>query len=196
MDVIYDVMKFIHVLSFVFMSTPLFNLIVVNERALLGSPFNYQTDRYMENIIKRGAGRCYTFQLTVLTSGIFLLLFGPLGIEALWTSWTVLVKILILFSLMGLLSFIHFKLQPKIESFMDEIGPDAVIPEGFAAKLKPYRVKRKQLATFCLFLVITSIILGLQVYGTFHPALTLGLIGLAAIFSWRANKTIIRFGWI
>ncbi len=196
MDVLYNVMKFIHVLGFVFMSTPLFNLIVVNERALLGSPFNYQADRYMENIIKSGSGRCYIFQLTVLTSGIFLLLFGPLGITALWTSWIILAKILILFLLMGLLSTVHFKLQPKIESFMDEIGPDVAIPEGFAAKLKPYRVKRKQLATFCLFLVITSIILGLQVYGTFHPILTIGLIGLAAVFSWRANKTNIRFGWI
>ena len=196
MDVLYNVMKFIHVMGFVFMSTPLFNLIVVNERALLGSPFNYQADRYMENIIKRGSGRCYVFQLTVLTSGIFLLLFGPLGITALWTSWTVLVKTLILFSLMGLLSFVHFKLQPKIELFMDEIGPDMAIPEGFAAKLKPYRVKRKKLATLCLFLVITSIILGLQVYGTFHPVLTIGLIALAALFSWKANKTVIRFGWI
>ncbi len=196
MDVLYNVMKFIHVLGFVFMSTPLFNLIVVNERALLGSPFNYQADRYMENIIKSGSGRCYIFQLTVLTSGIFLLLFGPLGITALWTSWIILAKILILFLLMGLLSTVHFKLLPKIESFMDEIGPDVAIPEGFAAKLKPYRVKRKQLATFCLFLVITSIILGLQVYGTFHPILTIGLIGLAAVFSWRANKTNIRFGWI
>ncbi len=196
MDGLYNVMKFIHVLAFVFMSIPLFNLIVVNERALLGSPFNYQADRYMENIIKRGAGRCYTFQLSVLTSGIFLLLFGPLGITALWTSWIVLAKTLILFTLMGLLSTVHFKLQPKIESFMDEIGPDTTIPDGFAAKLKPYRVKRKQLATFCLFLVITCIILGLQVYSTFHPALTLGLIGLAAVFSWRANKTNIRFGWI
>lgn len=196
MDVLYNVMKFIHVLGFVFMSTPLFNLIVVNERALLGSPFNYQADRYMENIIKRGAGRCYMFQLTVLTSGILLLLFGPLGISALWTNWTVLVKTLILVCLMGLLSFVHFKLQPKIESFMDEIGPDVAIPEGFGAKLKPYRVKRKQLATFCLFLVITSIILGLQVYGTFHPFLTIGLIALAALFSWKANKTVIRFGWI
>ncbi len=196
MDTLYNVMKFIHVLAFVFMSIPLFNLIVVNERALLGLPFNYQTDRYMENIIKRGAGRCYTFQLTVLISGIFLLLFGPLGITALWTSWIVLVKTLILFTLMGLLSVVHFKLQPKIESFMDEIGPDTAIPDGFAGKLKPYRVKRKQLATFCLFFVITSIILGLQVYDTFHPLLTIGLIGLAAVFTWRANKSNIRFGWI
>jgi hypothetical protein len=196
MDVLYNIMKFTHVLAFVFMSTPLFNLIVVNERALLGSPFNYQTDRYMENIIKRGSGRCFVFQLTALISGVFLLLFGPLGITALWTSWIVLAKTLILFSLIGLLSIVHFKLQPKIESFMEEIGPEVAIPDGFAAKLKPFRVKRKKLATFCLFLVITCIILGLQVYGPFHPALTIGLIGLAVIFSWKANKTIIRFGWI
>jgi len=37
MEVFYNVLKFIHVIGFVFMSTPLFNLIVVNERALLGS---------------------------------------------------------------------------------------------------------------------------------------------------------------
>ncbi len=32
----YDIILFLHVMSFVFMSVPLFNLIVVNERALLG----------------------------------------------------------------------------------------------------------------------------------------------------------------
>ncbi len=57
MEVFNDVLKFLHVIGFVFMSVPLFNLIVVNERALLGSSFNYNTDRYMENIIRRGATR-------------------------------------------------------------------------------------------------------------------------------------------
>jgi hypothetical protein len=47
-----------------------------------------------------------------------------------------------------------------------------------------------------LFIVITTIILGMQVYGAFSPALNLVLIALAALFSWRANKTLIRFGWI
>jgi len=40
MEVFYNVLKFLHFMGFVFMSTPLFNLIVVNERALLGSSFS------------------------------------------------------------------------------------------------------------------------------------------------------------
>jgi len=63
MDVLYDLLTFLHVLGFVFMTVPLFNLIVVNERALLGVSFNYYADRYMENIIKHGAYRCYVFQI-------------------------------------------------------------------------------------------------------------------------------------
>jgi hypothetical protein len=196
MDVFYNVLKFIHVMGFVFMSTPLFNLIVVNERALLGSSFNFNADRYMENIIRHGAIRCYVFQLTVLISGVLLLIFSPLGVEALWRSWVVLVKTLILFIMMGLLSYVHFSLQHKIESFMAQIGPKDTVPDGFSAQLKPYRVRRKRLATFCLFLVITAIILGLQVFDIFSPVLTAILIGVGALFAWKANKTIIRFGWI
>src|SRR4030043_2012720 len=112
MEVFYNVLKFLHVLGFVFMSTPLFNLIGVNERALLGPSFDYQVDRYMENIIRRGASRCFVFQLTVLISGVLLLIFSPLGIQSLWHHWIILVKTIILMTLMGLLSYVHFRLQP------------------------------------------------------------------------------------
>jgi hypothetical protein len=196
MDTLYDALKFFHVIGFVFMSTPLFNLIVVNERALLGPSFNYTADRYMENIIRRGASRCFVFQFTVLISGVLLLIFSPLGIQALWNSWVILVKTVILFTLMGLLSYVHFSLQPKIESYMSKLGPEDAVPDGFAAQLKPYRARRKRLATFCLFLVIAAIILGLQVFGTFHPVLTICLIGAGALFAWKASRTLIRFGWI
>jgi hypothetical protein len=196
MEALYDVLIFLHVMGFVFMSTPLFNLIVVNERALLGPSFNYYADRYMENIIRHGAIRCYVFQFTVLISGVLLIIFGPAGIEALWTSWIVLAKTLILFTMMGLLSYVHFGLQPKIESLVSKISPEDAVPDGFSAQLKPYRVRRKRLATFCLFLVITAIILGLQVYSTFSSSLTIVLIGIGALFAWKANKTLIRFGWI
>ncbi len=57
MENLTDLLKLLHILSFVFMSVPLFNLIVVNERAMMGSGFVYATDRYMENIIP-GPGRC------------------------------------------------------------------------------------------------------------------------------------------
>ena len=177
------------------MTVPLFNLIIVNERALLGVSFNYYADRYMENIIKHGAYRCFVFQLTVLISGLLLLVVGP-GIEVLWTNWIVLIKTLILFTLMGLLSYVHFSLQPKIESFLSDISPTSDVPESLVMQLKPYRVRRKWLATVCLFLVITSIILGLQVYATFNPLLTIILIAVAGLFSLKVNKSLIRFGWI
>jgi len=196
MDVTYQVLKVLHVLGFVMMSVPLFNLIVVNERALMGGPFVYATDRYMENIIKHGALRCYVFQLTVLVSGVLLLLFGPLGIQALWTNWILLVKTIILFVLMGLLSLVHFHIQPKIEEQISGLTPTSEIPEGFAAKLKPYRVARKSLATMCLFLVLITIILGLQVYSRFNPLLTSSLILLAGLFTARVNKSLIAFGWV
>lgn len=196
MDNLYDLLKFFHVLSFVFMSVPLFNLIVVNERALLGISFNYYVDRYMENIIKHGAYRCYVFQITLLITGVLLLVFGPLGIEALWVNCIVLSKTILLFILMGMLSYVHFKLQPQIESILSDLNADSEIPDNLVSQLKPYRVRRKWMATFCLFLVITSIILGLQVYDSFSLALTIVLIGLAGVFALNVNKTLIRFGWI
>ncbi len=192
---LYDIMKFLHVISFAFMSVPLFNLIIVNERALMGSKFIHSVDRYMENIIKGGVTRCFVFQSTVLISGVSLLIWGPLGIEALWQNWVVAVKTLILFVLMGLLSYVHLTVQSKIEALIAPVSADSPVPEGLMEQLKPYRIRRKKLATFCLFLVIVSIIFGLQVYHTFHPILNLGLIALAALFARRANKTAIRFGW-
>jgi hypothetical protein len=170
MEVLTDLLKFVHVIGFVFMTVPLFNLIVVNERALLGVSFNYYADRYMENIIKHGAYRCFV--------------------------WIVLVKTILLFTLMGLLSYVHFRLQPRIESLISDITPDSEISGDLVSQLKPYRVRRKWLATVCLFLVLTSIILGLQVYALYNPLLTIGLIILAGLFTLKVNKTLIRFGWI
>jgi hypothetical protein len=193
---LYPVLRFLHVMGFVFMSVPLFNLIVVNERAQLGSSFNYYADRYMENIIRRGASRCFTFQITVLVTGVLLLIASPLGIGALWTNWVLLVKTLLLFALMGLLSYVHLQLQPSIDGILAEASPDAPAPEGLTGRLKPYRALRKRLATLCLFLVIVTIVLGLQVYGRFSAGVTVALVALAGVFAWRVNKTLIRFGWV
>jgi hypothetical protein len=192
----YAVLKFLHVLGFVFMAIPLFNLIVVNERAQLASAFNYYADRYMENIIRRGATRCFTFQTTVLISGILLLVVGPLGIGALWSNWVILVKTLLLFTLMVLLSYVHFGLQPKIEALLANVGPETAVPADLTARLRPYRVRRKRLATLCLFLVVAAIILGLQVYVTFTPVVNAALIALAGLFALRASRTLVRFGWV
>ena len=196
MEDLFPILRFVHVMAFVFMSVPLFNLIVVNERAQLGAAFNYPADRYMENIIGRGATRCFVFQWTVLISGVLLVIASPLGIESLWTNWVLLTKTILLFTLMGLLSYVHYRLQPRIEAILAEVKPDGPVPEDLSARLKPHRVVRKQLATVCLFLVIVTIVLGLQVYGRFSPGFTAVLIAFAALFAWRVNKTLIRFGWM
>jgi hypothetical protein len=196
MDNLYQVLKLWHIISFVFMSIPLFNLIVVNERALMGASFNFGSDTYMENIIRHGAIRCYVFQLSVFISGILLLVFGDLGIQELWKNYFLLAKSVVLFTLMGLLSFVHFSLQPKIDFFFKDITPETKVPDNFLALVKPYRVLRKRLATVCLFLVLTTIILGMQVYVPFGLALNMVLIGLAGLFAWRVNKTLILFGWL
>ncbi len=196
MEIFYDILLFLHIISFVFMSVPLFNLIVVNERALLGVKFNYYADRYMENIILHGATRCFVFQTSVFITGLLLLIFGDLGIEELWNNWVIIAKVILVFTLMSLLSFVHFRLQPKIEELMSTIGPDSDIPDDFVNKLKPFRVLRKRMATFCLFLVITTIIIGMQVYSTYNPFVTIILIALAGLFALRVNKSLIRFGWI
>lgn len=196
MDNLYELLKLWHILSFVFMSIPLFNLIVVNERALMGSKFSYGADIYMENIIRHGAYRCYVFQVSVLISGILLLIYGPWDMQSVITNPILLIKTVLLFILMGLLSYVHFSLQPKIDYFFKNVKPDSEVPDNFLATIKPARVLRKRLATFCLFLVLTTIILGMQVFGTFPLLLNIILIGLAALFAWRVNKTLILFGWI
>ena len=196
MESLYPFLGFLHVMAFVFMSVPLFNLIVVNERAELGAGFNYDADRYLENIIRRGATRCFVFQWTVFVTGILLILTGGLGIEALWMNWVLLAKTILLLTLMGLLSYVHYALQPRIEAIFAGVKPDGPIPDDMTARLKPHRMVRKRLATVCLFLVIVTIVLGLQVYVRFSPGLTVGLIVLAGLFSWRVNRTLIRFGWV
>lgn len=196
MESLYQILKLWHVISFVFMSIPLFNLIVVNERALMDSSFNFGTDVYMENIIRHGAVRCYVFQFSVFISGILLLVFGTRGIQAIWTNNILLVKTLLLFILMGLLSYVHFLLQPKIDSFFAGLKPESKAPENLLVSVKPFRVRRKRLATICLFLVLTTIILGMQTFAPYSLRLNLVLIGLAGLFSWRVNKTLVLFGWI
>jgi hypothetical protein len=196
MEIFYDLIRFFHVISFVFMCVLLFNLIVANERVMLGISFNYDADRHIEKIIHSGVYWCYINQLTILITGILLLVFGDIGIKALWTDWIILSKTIIIFILMGTISFVQFKLQPKIESFLTAHSTGSELSDNFILQLKPYRVMRKWMTSFYLFLVIAAIVLGIQVYATFNPLLTIILIGLAGLFSIKADKILIRFGWI
>ncbi len=192
----YDILKYLHIMSFVFMSVPLFNLIVVNERARLGSQMLYHADLYMENIIRGGVKRCFVFQSSVLVTGILLLVFGPLGVTALFTNWILAAKTLLLFALMGLLSYVHLRIQPRIDEIISGMADNQTRDEKLAVKIKPDRVLRKKLAATCLFIVLAVIILGMQVYATYNPLVTVSLLSLAALFSFRAYRTRLPYGWM
>ena len=190
----YDAVRFLHILAVVFMSAPLYNLIVVNERVLFGkAPF--AVDRYFENIIKGAASRCYVFQLTALATGLILLSLGGFGWAGLIENGILLAKLILLLALMVLLSAVHFRIQPGIEKLLSQVEGDE-IPHEIAELIRPLRVTRKRLAAFCLFIVITTVLLGLQVIAQFGLFLNALLIVLAALFSWRVYRTPVRFGWL
>lgn len=196
MEILYDLLIAVHVISFVFMSVPLFNLILVAERGKLGPEINYPVDIYMESILSGGSTRCFVYQATVGISGILLLVFGSLGLEALWTEWIISLKTLLLFTLIILLSRVHFKIQPAVDAIFEKLNPEVQISDDDMTELKSLRGFRKKLASFCLFLVLTIIILGLQVSTTFSPIFTGGLVLLAALFSRRVYSKGIPFGWV
>lgn len=191
---LYKVIKFLHVLTVVFMSAPLYNLIVVNERVRFGKA-PLPVDRYFESIIRGNSTRCYVFQLTALVTGLVLIAIGGDPLKALVTNWVLLVKLLLLFVLMGLLSWVHFGIQPKIDGFLSQVQGET-IPQEIAGQIAPLRGRRKRLAATCLFLVIVTILLGIQVFSRFIPVVTVGLILLAALFAWRVYRTPVPYGWV
>ncbi len=189
----YDAVKFLHVLTVVFMAAPLYNLIVVNERLRFGKA-PYAVDRYFENLIKTNALRCFVFQATAFGTGILLILLPGQSLTMLMTNKILLAKFSLLLVLTILLSYVHLGIQPRIEALLAQVQSEQ-IPLSIAEQLLPWRVRRKQLAGFCLFFVITLVLLGLQVFVRFQPLLTGLLVLLAALFSWRVYKTNIPYGW-
>jgi len=189
-----DAVRFLHVLAVVFMAAPLYNLVVVGERARFGkAPF--AVDRYFENIIQGAAIRCYVYQFTALGTGLALLPLAGLSWTAVFSNRILLAKLVLLLALMALLSVVHLRIQPAIETLLAQVTGDAM-PKEIALRLAPLRLMRKQLAAVCLFIVITTVLLGLQVSAQFPLALTATFIVLAALFAWRAYSRFVPLGWV
>lgn len=194
MDALSQLLKFLHILTAVFMSAPLYALIIVNERALMGAALSYKMDRFMENIIRRNATRCYVLQSTALATGVALVLAYGWGWKAVFLNPVLLLKTVLLLLLMGLLSVVHFSIQPKIEALLSQVSDDP-IPDALAAQIRPLRLRRKKMAAFCLFIVISIVLLGLQTVTHFPLALNVVLFAFAALFSYRVFKSTMAYGW-
>ncbi len=195
MDTLISFLRFAHILGVVFMAWPLYALITVNERGRLGPPLGDRADHYMENIIRGMAVRCYAFQIAVLASGLLLVWLRGLGLGALLTDWVLGVKFLLLLALMGLLSYVHFNLQPRLDGLFSQASGQAM-PKDLAAAITTLRLRRKKFAATCLFLVLAAVLLGLQVYARFPLLLTGVLLLGSALFAWRAFRTRIPYGWV
>ena len=160
----YDLLKAFHVVAVVFMAAPLYNLIMVNERVRFGKA-PLPVDQYFESVIRGNSTRCYIFQLTALASGVLLAMLSG-GPSSLVTNRVLLIKVFLVLALMGALSVVHFSLQPQIDHLLVQATGDTV-PPALAGQIAPLRLRRKRLASVCLFLVMTTVVFGLQVYSRF-----------------------------
>ncbi len=185
-------LRLIHIISAVFMAWPLYALIVTGERARMGPPID-RVDRYMESIVKGMTYRCYAFQAMVAVSGILMTYRVAQMFDVFITNPLLASKSIFLLALVGLLSYVHLRIQPRIDALLEG---KAQLTADEAAGLRSLRLKRRKMAGVCLFLVLASIIFGVQVWTPFNPLITVVLLAVVVLFVWRAYVKLIPYGWI
>jgi len=185
------VVLLLHLVAMLFMAAPLYALITVNERARFAVPPNYNTDRYLENVIKGQPIRCYAYLAVILVTGILL----TWARGWIWTDWALIIKLVASTAIGFLLSYVHFGIQPHIESILDKLKPGEEVSAEDRATLLVWRSRRKRLAGICLFLVLTALIMGVRLTWGYAPWLAAVFMVAAALFAWRVYRTPVRLGW-
>ena len=187
----------VHLLSTLMMAAPFYMLVIVNERGRFGAPLGYFTDRYMENIIRNNAVRCFIFQGTMAASGL-----GLIHVAS-WRSWSdlatepaMVIKWVALLTMVSLLSYIHFNLQPRVEALINQLKPDEAAPAEIGPQLRGLRLRRKRFSGVCLFLVLTALIMGLKATFFYDPYVAGIFVAVAALYAWRAYRKPVPLGWI
>lgn len=194
MEVAVFILRVVHVISAVLMVWPFYALVAVNNRARLGPPLGDRVDTYVENIIKNRTVPCFVFQGTALVTGVALVLLHGSGLGALVTNPALGLKFLLLLLITGLLAYVHSTLQPAIDRLFGAAGNP--IPKEIAEQIQTLRLRRKRIASVCLFSVLTMVMLGVQVYSPFPLWLTLALVVVIALFTKRAYDSVTPYGWV
>ncbi len=195
MDIVIALLKVVHIASAVLLAWPYYALSAVNQRAVLGPPLGDRTDTFMENVIKSRTVPCFVFQATVLASGLALILVQDLGLGALIANPLLGIKFLLLLLIAGLLIYVHTVLQPRIDAGFAEAGGNPV-PAELAKTIGALRLRRKRIASICMFGVLTNVVLGVQVWAALPVVVTLALVAAVAVFAWRAFTSLTPFGWV
>lgn len=195
MGILISVLKVVHIITAILMAWPFYALVTVNQRVRLGPPLGDRVDTYMENIIKNRTIPCYIFQATVLITGLALILLRGMGLDVLVTNWVLGAKFFLLLFIAGLLSYVHFSLQPALDRLFAQAS-GSQIPKETASQIQSLRLRRKRIASICTFSVLTMAMLGVQVWAAFPLWLTAVLVVAIAIFTWRAYKSVTPYGWV
>lgn len=194
MSVLIDVLRVIHLFTAIFMAWPFYALVAVKQRIRLGEPLGDRTDLYMENIIKNRTIPCLIFQFTAGITGIALMLLRGMPITALYTNYAVMFKVVLLTFVIGLLTYVHLNLQPKIDELFDQVGDGPMLPE-IAQSINPLRKLRARFALVCLFCVLIIALLAVQVWVAFPLWLNGVLVAAITAFTWRTFNSYMQYGW-
>jgi hypothetical protein len=195
MGTLIDVLKVIHIVNAILLAWPFYALVAVNQRARLGPPLGDRADTYMENVIKNRTVPCFIFQATALVTGLALVLLRGFGLDALIAYPVLGIKLLFLLLLAGLLAYVHIGLQPKIDALFAGAGSNPV-PAEVAPQIGALRLRRKRIASICLFGVLTITMLGVQAWAAFPLWLSGVLVLAIAVFTWRAYQSVTPYGWV
>jgi len=194
MDVFLNLLRVIHITSVILMAWPFYALVAVNQRARLGPPLGDRADTYLENIIKNRTIPCYVFQLSALLSGLLIILLRGLGLSYVLANPILAAKLGLLIALGALLTYVYTALQPKIDASFHELASGAA-SQDLTQRIASLRLRRKRVASICLFCVLTAAMLGLQVWAAFPIWLTAVLVLVIAAFVWRAYSSVTPYGW-
>lgn len=181
----------LHLITTLFMAAPLYGLLVANERGRFPVPPGYNTDRYVENVLKSQPIRCYAYLTVILITGVLL----TWARGWIWTDWSLILKLVSFATLTGLLSYVHFGVQPHIERILATVKSGEEIAAKDRPTLLKWRIRRKRSSAVCLFLVLTSLMMGVRLTWGYAPWLAAVFIVAAALFAWRVYRSPLRFGW-
>ncbi len=134
------------------------------------------------------------FQCTALVTGVAIVLLRGLGPSALVTNPLLALKFLLLLLIVGLLSYVYLSLQPRIDALFAQAGNP--VPPDIAPRIGSLRLRRKRIASVCMFVVLTVAMLGVQVWNAFPLSLTVLFVVAIGLFTWRAYKSVTPFGWV
>lgn len=188
-------LRVIHVITAVLLAWPFYALVAVNQRARLGPPLGDRADTYLENTIKSRVVPCYVFQTTALVTGLALVALRGLGVQAFFDNPALGLKFVLLLVLAGLLTYVTLWIQPRIDELFRSLASGTAAAET-APAIARLRLRRKRIASTCLFVVLTIVILGVQVWAPFPSWLNGLLVLSAAFFSWRSYASQVRLGWL